>query len=35
MLRDEVATSEVANARAVIGTATINNRDLDRERPAL
>jgi hypothetical protein len=35
MFRDESTTSESADAMAVIVAATIHNRDLDRERPAL
>ena len=35
LLRDEATTSESADAMAVIVAATIHNRDLDRERPAL
>ncbi len=35
MLRDEVTASESADALAVVGAATIHQRDRDRERPTL
>ena len=35
ILRDAATTRKSADARAVIVAATIDNRDLDRERPAL